>query len=96
MIQRHLDRSPKADPPNKAKIFAKLAMVGQIHSALRYLSEDDCGGVLSLSEQVTKQLTDKHPQEQQAKLGSVLFGPVEDVPAILYQQKTGRWCEKLL
>ena len=24
MIQRHLDRSRKADPPNKAKIFAKL------------------------------------------------------------------------
>ena len=33
MIQRHLDRSPKADPPNKAKIFAKLVMEGQIHSA---------------------------------------------------------------
>ena len=38
MIQRHLDRSPKADPPNKAKIFAKLVMEGQIHSALRYLT----------------------------------------------------------
>ena len=89
MIQRHLDRSPKADPPNKAKIFAKLVMEGQIHSALRYLSEEDCEGVLPLSEQVTKQLTDKHPQAQQAKLGSVLFGPVEDVPAILYQQING-------
>ena len=89
MIQRHLDRSPKADPPNKAKIFAKLVMEGQIHSALRYLSEKDCGGVLPLSEQVMKQLTDKHPQAQQAKSGSVLFGPVEDVPAILYQQING-------
>ena len=89
MIQRHLDRSPKADPPNKAKIFAKLVMEGQIHSALRYLSEEDCGGVLPLSEQVMKQLTDKHPQAQQAKSGSVLFGPVEDVPAILYQQING-------
>ena len=86
MIQRHLDRSPKADPPNKVKIFAKLVMEGQIHSALRYLSEEDCEGVLPLSEQVMKQLTDKHPQAQQAKSGSVLFGPVEDVPAILYQQ----------
>ena len=36
-----------------------------------------------------KQLTDKHPQAQQAKSGSVLFGPVEDVPAILYQQING-------
>ena len=90
MIQRHLDRSRKADPPNKAKIFAKLVMESQIHSALRYLSEEDCGGVLPLSKQVMEQLEDKHPEAQQAKLGSVLFGPVEDVPAILYQQINGK------
>ena len=89
MIQRHLDRSPKADPPKKAKIFAKLVIEGQLHSALRYLSEKDCGGALPLSEQVMKQLTNKHPQAQQAKLSSVLFGPVEDVPAILHQPKIG-------
>ena len=94
MIQRQLDRSPKADPPNKAKIFAKLVMEGQIHSALWYLSEEDCGGVLPLSEQVMKQLTGKHPQAQQAKLGSVLFGPVEDVPAILYQQINGEMVQE--
>ena len=33
--------------------------------------------------------TDKHPEAQQAKLGSVLFGPVEGVLAILYQQING-------
>ena len=36
-----------------------------------------------------EQLADKHPEAQQAKLRSVLFGPVEDVPAILYQQING-------
>ena len=36
-----------------------------------------------------EQLADKHPEAQQAKLGSVLFGRVEDVPAILYQQING-------
>ena len=37
-----------------------------------------------------EQLADKHPKAQQANLGSVLFGPVEDVPAIrLYQQING-------
>ena len=35
------------------------------------------------------QLADKHPEAQRAKVGSVLFGPVEDVPAILYQQMNG-------
>ena len=31
MIQKRLVKSRKADPPNKAKIFAKLIMQGQIH-----------------------------------------------------------------
>lgn len=47
-------------------------------------------GVLPLSEQVVEQLADKHPKAQQAKLGSVLLGPAEDVPAILYQQINGK------
>ena len=94
LIQRHLDRSQKADPPNKAKIFAKLVMEGQIHSALSYLSEEDYGGALPLSEQVMEQLADKHPKAQQAKLCSVLFGPVEDIPAILYQQINGEMVQE--
>ena len=94
LIQRHLDRSRKVDPPNKAKIFAKLVMEGQIHSALSYLSEEDYGGALPLSEQVMEQLADKHPKAQQAKLGSVLFGPVEDVPAILYQKINGEMVQE--
>ena len=94
LIQRHLDRSQKADPSNKAKIFAKLVMEGQKHSALSYLSEEDYGGALPLSEQVMEQLADKHPKAQQAKLGSVLFGPVEDIPAILYQQINGEMVQE--
>ena len=36
-----------------------------------------------------EQFADKYPEAQQAKLGSVLFGPVEDILAILYQQING-------
>ena len=36
-------------------------------------------GVLSLTDDVMKQLYDKHPKPQPAKLGSLLFGPVEEV-----------------
>lgn len=36
-----------------------------------------------------EQLADKHPEAQRAKVGFVLFGPVEDVPAILWQQING-------
>ena len=49
MIQRRIQKSCKKDPPNKAKIFAKLVMEGQINSALRYLSENDGGGVFTFS-----------------------------------------------
>ena len=83
MIQRHLSMSHKNDPPNKARIFAKLVMEGQINSALRYLSEDDSGGVLPLTDDAVWQLGEKHPEAQRAKLGSLLFGPVEEIPDLV-------------
>ena len=86
MIQKRITKSRKPEPPNRAKIFAKLVMEGQINSALRYLSEEDWGGLLPLSDDIIRQLTDKHPSVQEAKLGALLFGPVEDVPHILYHE----------
>ena len=68
-IQRRIQKSCTKDPPNKAKIFAKLVMEGQINSALRYLSESDGGGVLPLTDDVLQQLREKHPEAQEAKLG---------------------------
>ena len=38
------------------------------------------GVVLPLSDDVMSQLREKHPSPQEARLGSLLFGPVEDVP----------------
>ena len=61
IIQRRLSKSNKNDPPNKARNFAKLVMDGQINSALRYLSQDDSGGVLPLTSDVVRQLREKHP-----------------------------------
>ena len=88
-IQKRLVKTKRTEPPNKAKIFAKLVMEGQINSALRYLSENECGGVLPLTVDVMGQLKDKHPEAQEAKLGSLLFGPVEEVHDSLYQQIDG-------
>ena len=79
MIQRRLSKSNKNDLPNKALIFAKLVMEGQINSALQYLREDDSGGVLPLTD----------PDGQRAKLGSLLFGPVEDIPDSVHQEING-------
>ena len=89
MIQRRLSKSHKNDPPNKAHIFAKLVMEGQINSALRYLSEDDSGEVLPLTDDVVRQLGEKHPEAQRAKLGSLLFGPVEEIHDLVYQEING-------
>lgn len=60
MIQRRLTKPRKPEPPNKAKIFAKLVLERKINSALRFLSEEDSGGVLRLTDDVMKQLTDRH------------------------------------
>ena len=84
-----LSKSNKNDPPNNARIFAKLVMEGQINSALRYLSEDHSEGVLPLTDDVVMQLREKHLDAQRAKLGSLLFGPVEDIPDSVYQEING-------
>ena len=88
-IQKRLAKAKRTEPPNKAKIFAKLVMEGQINSALRYLSEADCDGVQPLTDDVMRQLQEKQPEAQEAKLGSLLFGPFEEVHDSLYQQIDG-------
>ena len=61
-------------------------MTGQINPALRYLSDDDGGGILPLSDDVMRQLREKYPAAQDAHL---LFGPIEDVPYTVYYQING-------
>ena len=77
------------DPQNKAKIFANLVMTGQVNSALRCLSDDQGGGILPLSDDVMEQLKGKHPEPQGVQLGSLLFGPIEDVSDTLYHEING-------
>jgi len=89
MIQNRLLKSKRNETPNKAKIFADLVMRGQIHSALRYLCEDNGGGVLPLSDDVMRQLKEKHPDAQEAHFGSLLFGPVQEVPPTLFLEIDG-------
>ena len=85
MIQRRLGNSHRAtDPPNRAKIFENL-----VNSALRYLSDDQGGGILPLSDDVMEQLKEKHPEPQGFQLGSLLFGPIKDIPHTLYYEING-------
>lgn len=59
-------------------MLAKLVLEGQINAALRFVSESCSGGVLPLTDDVMEQLKEKHPNLQPAKLGSLLFGPIDD------------------
>ena len=70
-------------------MFANLIMRRQIHSALRYLCNDNGGGVLPLTDDVMRQLKEKHPEAREASLGSLLFGPVEDIPDSVFPEIDG-------
>ena len=88
-IQRRFTSSKRAEQPNNAKVFANLVMRGQIHSALRYLCDDNGGGVLPFSDDVMRQLKEKHPEAQEARLGTLLVGPVEDIPDSVFLEIDG-------
>ena len=68
MIQRKLLNSKRDETPNKSKVFANLVMRDEIHSAIRYLCEDNGGGILPLIDDVMSQLKEKHLDTQEARL----------------------------
>lgn len=90
MIQGRIGKLKGSAPPDKSKVFAKLVLEGQINAALRFVSESSSGGVLTLTDDVMAQLKEKHPDPQPAKLGSLLFGPIDDeFPETLYSEING-------
>ena len=90
IIQRRIGKLKGSASPDKTKVFAKLVLEGQINAALRFVSESSNGGVLPLTDDVMAQLKEKHPNPQPTKLGSLLFGPIDDeVPETLYSEING-------
>ena len=81
MIQARIGQSKKSEPPDREKIFAKLVMEGPINSAMRFLIEEGNGDVLPLSDDVMLQLRQK---AEEAKIGSLLRGPVQEVIESLF------------
>ena len=84
IIQSRIEIGKKSEPLNRAKIFAKLVMEGQINSAMRFLNDDISGGVLPLTDDVMLQLREKHPEGQPAKSRVLLRGPTQDIPENIY------------
>ena len=52
IIQGRIGKLKGSAPPDKAKVFAKLVLEGQINAAVRFVSESSSGGVLPLTDDV--------------------------------------------
>ncbi len=76
-IQRQL--RPKTTLDNMSETFAKLVMMGNVNAALRLLSEESDGCFLPLSEEVLRNLQEKHPAPADIQPSSLLYGPVIDL-----------------
>ena len=89
IIQSRIGKGKKSVLPNKAKVFAKLVMEGQINSAMCFLNDDISGDVLPLTDDGMLQLQERHPEVQQAILKVLLHGPVQDIPDSLFLEING-------
>ena len=64
-------------------------MDGQINSAVRFLAENGNNGILPLNTDVTQELEAKHPEAKGPSDEALLYGPIDDVPSIIFHQLNG-------
>ena len=79
-IQEKLVSGKQRTPDEISKSFAKLMLQGKINAALNLLSTENGGGVLPLTDQVLKDLQEKHPPAAPIQEGALILGPVNNVP----------------
>ena len=97
-IQQRLESSKK--PPSNQqieRIFSRLMVQGKVNAALRYLSDNTNGGILAMDEIVEGSngqtamnvLKEKHPASQPTSNSALIQGPVNDIPAVIFDQIDG-------
>ena len=59
-----------------ARIFARHMMQGKVNAALKFLTEENGGGVHNVNEQIMEELRKKHPMPAPIQEGALLVGPV--------------------
>ena len=64
--ENYTTRTRSVSMGENARIFAKLMMEGKVKSALKMNANDECVGVLPLTDQVLQSLKGKHPTRKQA------------------------------
>ena len=56
----------------------------------KILDRDGNHRVLSLTEEIMNQLRQKHLEAQEATLGALLFGPIEEIPDTIFFKINGK------
>ena len=74
-IQKRLCSNKKHNPPSKQDRFIKLMEEGRVSAALRCVGSQE-SNLLQVNEQVVSDLKSKHPEPEEAQLGSVIQGPL--------------------
>ena len=84
------ENSRRRNCPIDLKFLLSLCWKAKSTQRPRFLSETTSGGVLALTDEVMSKLKQKHPNPQSAKLGSLLFGPIdEQYPESVYTEING-------
>ena len=73
----------KAKPDHIGKIFTRLMLLGKVGAALSWLS-DNKQGALEATPGTLDVLKELHPPKSECAEGSLLFGPILKVEAVLY------------
>ena len=80
IIQQKLQSTKKKTVEDQAKVFAKLMMQGKVTAALKLLGEFDCG-VHTINKDILNALQEKHPKPATIEKDTLLYGPINDIPA---------------
>ena len=56
---------------------------------MRFLNENGNNGILPLNADVTQELKAKHPEAKDPSDEALLYGPIDDVPSLIYHELNG-------
>ena len=80
IIQKRLSESKICEKKDNARTFANLMFHGKVSAAVRFLHSCDDAGLMKISNDVIHELKEKHPGPSPIAEGTLLNGPVADIP----------------
>lgn len=74
--------------------FTSLMHKGKVNAALRLIDDNMMGNVLPLNDQTLNQLKVKHPEGTVAAQSTLVEGPIEKIPPVIFDEITGETVRK--